>query len=86
MMAALSDFQQAELAYVNKLRASIHTLSSDRVDDYRRMGEASGADIVLGDMTGDELADLCEDELAGRCAAAVAAGRRPSDHFEPEAA
>ena len=56
--------------YVQAALASLHSLSSEMLDDYRRLGEQVGAGSMLGSsVTGDDFADACDAELAGRMAA-----------------
>lgn len=63
------DLLALEQAYVDRLRREVGTLSDEALDRLRSYGEAKGDEITLGDMDGDELASLCDHELAGRCAA-----------------
>ncbi len=58
--------QALELAYVNKLRAELDTLDTGVLDDYRRLAETYGDRIIIGDLSGDELARLCDEEIAAR--------------------
>jgi hypothetical protein len=55
-----------EFAYVAKLRASLCNLTDAILDGYRLLGERHGSAIILADMTGDELVELCDAEMGAR--------------------
>ena len=53
-------------AYAAKVREAVPTLGDDTLDDYRRTAEGYGVRIIVGDLTGDEFARLCDEEIAAR--------------------
>ncbi len=78
--ASHAAFEADALKYVNLVRAGIGAQTSERLDEWRRWAEGFGEKVILADLTGDELAQLCDEELAGRHAEAAA-----QDDFHAEA-
>ncbi|AWN47184.1 hypothetical protein DK419_13370 [Methylobacterium terrae] len=58
--------EQIATAYAAQVREAIPTVSDELLDDWRRAAESYGARVIVGDLPGDELARLCDEELAGR--------------------
>lgn len=58
--------EQLATAYAAQVREAIPTVSDELLDDWRRAAEGYSERAIVGDLTGDELAQLCDEELAGR--------------------
>lgn len=62
------DGDKGWVVVMGRVHALIDSMSVHALDCIRRLGEALGDQLVGKDVTGNDLADLCDEEIAARCA------------------
>jgi len=62
----VSPSSAAIISYNDRVRAHLLTLDTETLDLFRRIGERKPEELALGGMTGQELADFCDDEIGAR--------------------